>query len=109
LFGSQARRTARARSDVDVGLLLAHDPPATLAGLRLDLQAQLERALHRNVDLVVLNRAPPDLVHRVLRDGRLLVDRDRSARIRCEVNSRNAYFDLQPILAQCRRSKRRDS
>ena len=67
LFGSVARGTARATSDIDVGILLAR-PPATLADLPLDLEADLERTLGHPVQIVVLNAAPPDLVHRVLRD-----------------------------------------
>jgi predicted nucleotidyltransferase len=106
LFGSEARGTAGARSDIDIAVLLAHDPPSTFAGLCLDLESTLARRLAREVDLVVLNRAPPDLVHRVLRDARLLIDRDAAARIRFEVKARNEYFDLQPILEQCRRRQR---
>jgi hypothetical protein len=49
-----------------------------------------------------LNRAPVDLRVRVLRDGRLLVDLDRSARIRFEVQTRNEAFDLEPILSRYR-------
>jgi hypothetical protein len=45
------------------------------------------------VQLVVLNRAPADLVHRVLRDGVLLLDRDPGARIRFEVRTCNLYTD----------------
>ncbi|HEX9733090.1 MAG TPA: nucleotidyltransferase domain-containing protein [Thermoanaerobaculia bacterium] len=37
LFGSVARGTAHAESDVDVGVLLAEDPPRTLEGLKLDV------------------------------------------------------------------------
>jgi len=33
----------------------------------------------------------------VLRDGRLVLDRDPGARIRLEVRARNEYFDLEPI------------
>jgi hypothetical protein len=44
-----------------------------------------------------------DLVHRVLRDGVLLLERDRSARIRFEVRARNDYFDLLPHLRRYRR------
>ncbi|ETW94579.1 MAG: hypothetical protein ETSY1_34205 [Candidatus Entotheonella factor] len=58
------------------------------------------------VDVTVLNRAPVDLVHRVLRDGRLLCDRDPSARSRFEVQAHNAYFDLLPYLRQYHRSAR---
>jgi hypothetical protein len=55
--------------------------------------------------VVVLNSAPADLVHRVLRDGQLLLDRDRSRRIRFEVKARNEYFDLQPVLARYRAAR----
>ena len=79
LFGSRARGTERAGSDVDVAILLREDPPPTLDGLMLDLQDDLAGELGRPVDLVVMNRAPADLVHRVLRDGELLVENDRSS------------------------------
>jgi predicted nucleotidyltransferase len=105
LFGSHARQTARAGSDVDVGVLFREDPPATLEGLHLDLQDDLAGALGCPVDLVVMNRAPADLVHRVLRDGVLLVETDRSRRVRFEVRKRAEYFDLLPILRQYRRWK----
>ena len=105
LFGSVARGTNRARSDVDVAVLLDRDPPRTLGGLHLDLEADLQDIAGRSVQLVVLNRAPVDLIHRVLRDGILLLDRDPSARIRFEVRSRNAYFDLLPILQRYRRMR----
>ncbi len=49
------------------------------------MAADLEERLGQAVDLVVLNRAPVDLIHRVLRDGILVYERDRSARIRFEV------------------------
>lgn len=63
----------------------------------LDLEGDLERALRRAVQLIVLNNAPADLVHRVLRDGRVVLDRDPARRIRFEVAKRNEYFDLEPI------------
>jgi predicted nucleotidyltransferase len=97
LFGSVARGTAGRKSDVDVAVLYAGDPPTGFASLGIPLAGDLERLLHRPVDVVVLNRAPADLVHRVLRDGHLLVERDRSRRIAFEVRSRNEYFDLKAI------------
>ncbi len=103
LYGSVARGTAREGSDVDVGVLLDNDPPRTLRGLKLDLEADLESLLEVPVQLAVLNRAPPDLIHRILRDGKLVLDRDRSMRIRFEVKARNEFFDLQPVLRRYRR------
>lgn len=103
LFGSVARGTAGPRSDIDVAVLYTGDPPAGFAGLGIPLAGDLERLLHRPVDLVVLDRAPADLVHRVLRDRHLLFERDRSRRIAFEVRSRNEYFDLLPHLLRYRR------
>ncbi len=102
LFGSHARGAARDDSDVDVAILVRGEPTSTLEGLGMDVLTELERQLGCPVDLVVLNRAPTDLVHRVLRDGRLVLDRDRSARIAFEVRARNEYFDMRPILRRYR-------
>jgi predicted nucleotidyltransferase len=103
LFGSVARGDAGPDSDVDVGILFAAAPPATLDAPRFAIEGEVERRLGRPVQVVALNRASPDLVHRVLRDGRLVLDRDRSARIRFEVRSRNEYFDMAPIRRLYRR------
>jgi len=103
LFGSVARGTADARSDVDVAVLYAAAPPATLEGLPLDLESRIEQLVSRPAQVIVLNTAPAGLVHRVLRDGVLLLDRDPNARIRFEVRARNEFFDLQPVLARYRR------
>jgi predicted nucleotidyltransferase len=102
LYGSFARGTARSESDVDVGVVLARVPPATLDSQPYEVEADLERLLGRPVQLVVLNRAPVDLRARVLRQGRLLLDVDPSARIRFEVQTRNEAFDLEPILREYR-------
>jgi predicted nucleotidyltransferase len=103
LFGSVARGEARPDSDVDVGLLFEVTPPVTLDAPQFAVEAELERLLGRRVQVVALNRAAADLVHRVLRDGRLVLDRDRSARIRFEVRARNEYFDMAPIRRLYRR------
>ncbi len=106
LFGSEGRRTAGPGSDVDMAVLYSESPPRTLESPALGLEADLERLLGRPVEVVVLNSAPVDLVHRVLRDGRILFEGDRSARIAFEVRVRNEYFDLLPILRRYRKLDR---
>ncbi len=105
LHGSQARGTAHAASDVDVAVLYRDRPPPGLEVLSLGLEAALERELGIPVQAITLNTAPPELVHRVLRDDCLLLERDASARVRFEVRARNEYFDLKPYLDEYRRAQ----
>lgn len=107
LFGSAARGTAGPGSDVDIGLLYRTAPPVTLLDQPFGLAADLSAAIGREVDLVVMNGAPVDLIKRILRDGEVLIERDRSARIAFEVRARNEYFDLLPILRLYRRQAAR--
>jgi hypothetical protein len=70
------------------------------------LEDELERTLGRRADLVALNDAPVDLRSRVLRDGRLVFEADRAARIQFEVRTRNEAFDLEPIQRRYRAARR---
>jgi predicted nucleotidyltransferase len=107
LFGSVARAAAGPESDVDVAVLLGGGEPRELQREGLRIEGELERRVGRAVQVVVLNLAPVDLVHRVLRDSVLLSEADRSARIRFEVRARNEYFDLLPFLRRYRRLEER--
>jgi predicted nucleotidyltransferase len=106
LFGSVARGQERPDSDVDIGVVLGSHTPLTLDDY--DRLAQLQDALAgevaREVDLVALDHASPDLVHRVLRDRILLHDGDHDARSEFEIRARNEFFDLQPFLEAYRRA-----
>ena len=106
LFGSVARGTEGNRSDIDVGVLFDTPPPPTLLGQPFDVADDLERLLGRPVDVVSLNTAPVDLRIRVLREGRLVFERDAAARVRFEVATRNEAFDLEPVLRAYRAPRR---
>ncbi len=106
LYGSRARGTAGPRSDVDLGVLFEVAPPPVLGGPPDRLADDLGRELRLPAEVVALNRAPADLVHRVLRDGVLVLEADRSARIRFEVARRREYLDLLPVLQEYRRPRK---
>ncbi len=77
LYGSQAKGTARQDSDVDLAALFRRRPE----GLEIfDARSELEELLHRDVDLIDLDQAPPILAMQVLKHGRLLLDRNPSRR-----------------------------
>lgn len=106
LFGSYARGEARRHSDIDIAVLFPESVRTDgLSGPAATLRGDLERLLRCEVDLVDMRSAPVDLIHRVLRDGRLLVERDLSERVRFEVDARNRYFDLLPHLERYRRGR----
>jgi predicted nucleotidyltransferase len=102
LFGSQARGTAKEDSDVDLAFWRRSPSAPTLDEQPYLYADQLSAALGKPVQLVELNKAPPDLLHEVLRDGRVLLDRDRDMRIQLEVRARQRYLDMRPHLLRYR-------
>ncbi len=100
LFGSTARGAAGPLSDLDIGVLLAAD---TARHHRSDdykarLLAELMSALGtKDVDLVLLNEAPPLLTHRVLRDGVLLHVTDERALALFRFRALQTYLDTKPL------------
>jgi uncharacterized protein len=110
LFGSVASGRAHRESDVDVGVLFDRRKYPT-AGERFDVRlrmiGRLQNALGRDVDLVVLNDAPPQLARHIMTMGRRLVVQDADqdhAHLRVTL-SRAA--DLEPFLRRLRAVKLR--
>ncbi len=99
LFGSQATGRNHPNSDVDVAFL-SEGPTSEFP---YELADAWSGRLGARVDLVDLARAPVDLIHEVLRDGRIMLDRDPALRVRFEVLARKRYLDLRPMLLRYRR------
>lgn len=109
LIGSQARGNAGPLSDVD--LAAWHDPDLDSRG-RFDLQLSLAndagRALGTDeIDVVMLNHAPPLMRHRAIRDGKRLVERDHDERVRLETRAILDYLDTAPLRAELGHGVRR--
>jgi hypothetical protein len=110
VFGSVAAGRARADSDIDVAVLVDETiRPSRMLKYRLRLMADLGAALQRrDVEVVVLNEAPPLLAHRVLSGGTLVFERSRAVRVRFQVRTAARYLDLIPMFeTHIRYSKRR--
>lgn len=109
LIGSQARGTPGPLSDVDIAVW--HDEgldPASRLRLRLNLASAASRALGTDeIDIVMLNRAPPLLRHRAIRDATLLVERDPVARVRLNARALLDYLDTKPLRTEMSRGLRK--
>lgn len=100
LFGSRARGGAGGHSDVDVAVYVGEAPDAPF-GYEAELATDLMAAVGDNrVDVVLLNRAPPLLYHRVLRDGVRLLSRDPRATTVREGRALSRYCDYVGQLAK---------
>jgi predicted nucleotidyltransferase len=108
LFGSMANGRAHRESDVDVGLLLDRNVHATAADrfdVRLRLTGRLGSAVARDVDLVILNDAPPQLARHILTRGLRLMISNASADHDFLRTVLSRAADLQPFLNSTRRLK----
>jgi len=99
IFGSVASGRARPNSDVDVGVLVTpsvirRDPSKYRLHLMADLGAALESF---DVDVVLLNTAPPALAQNVVRRGAVVSERSRADRVRFQVETLNRFLDTQPM------------
>ncbi len=90
LFGSLAKGRRTPLSDIDLGFLV--NRKVDLFNTRIDLIGKLTEILHEEVDVVILDTAPPLLKFEVLK-GILLFQRDERLRIEFEVKARNEYYD----------------
>ena len=112
LFGSVAKGRVRSGSDVDVAVWLDGEQSKDVDRVRqaqraLEIESELERALRHEVQVVVLNTAPLELLHNVLRHSRLIISRDEPLRRRIYVEHAKRYYDMAPARALFRRAMRR--
>jgi len=84
-------------------------PDARALSYRLKLTNELGAALQRSdVQLVILNEAPPLLAQRVLSRGRLVFERSRGARVRFQVQTASRYADMVPTMERYVRRLKKD-
>jgi len=91
LFGSRARGQDGPLSDTDVAVYL--DRRVKPNTYRLKLMEALAKILKRDdLDLVILNQAPPLLRHEIIKYGRTLKE-DAARRIPFEAEAMQVYLD----------------
>lgn len=108
LFGSNALGRAHDESDVDIGLLLdwqIYRSHETRFEARIRLGSDLIAGLKRNeVDVVILNDAPPLLGRRIVTEGRRVFCADSEADRAFVRNVQIRAADLAPWLERNRKA-----
>lgn len=96
LFGSRARGSSHASSDLDIAVGLAAGARFTPMALG-DLVSRLEQASGATVDLLILDEAPPAVAYRVFRDGCVVFDRNPAALAARKARAVLEYLDFRPL------------
>jgi len=89
IFGSYAKGRAKERSDLDIAVWVKEPVD------KLELITALGEAVRKEVDVVILNTAPPLLRHQVMRYGKLLFCKDRKELVRFKVWTMKEYEDFR--------------
>lgn len=98
VFGSVARGYERPDSDLDIAVLLPEDVPESS---HFDLMVRLNTDIvgltrTNDVDVVILNTAPPLLAYEVVRTG-ILIHGSTAERVWFECDAIREYIDTEPI------------
>ncbi len=109
LFGSHAEGREHRESDVDIGVLLDRSVVSSKKE-RFDLSLRIFADLRattglENIDLVVLNDAPPLLGRRIVTEGRRLICRDSEIDHSYVRDIQLRAADIQPFLERMRKIK----
>lgn len=98
LFGSFAKGRNSRFSDIDVAILVAEDiAPSAYADLQSQYMVDLSEHLGCEMDILILNHAPPFVKFQVFRYGQRLFERDRTRSRRFVAASIVEYFDFEPL------------
>lgn len=101
LFGSFARGNANENSDIDLAIIFDKNVPSEIYfEKKMDYLILATEVLRTDeIDLIVLNNAPPSLAYRVFSEGKVLYENEekKSQRVALQARVFNLYFDFMPV------------
>lgn len=99
LFGSYARGIQTTKSDIDIAVLLSKTPREMLE-YYLHMVNVLSKVLNNEIDLIILNTAPPLLKHQIIKHGKMIYCKNEKARIEFEAKTQGEYLDFSRAMAR---------
>lgn len=101
IFGSRATSKVHPESDLDIAVYLK-EPLKDYTEKRLELIDLISTFTGENeIDLVILNKASPLVVHSVESTGKLLFSKNEEKRVQFIVKNLKEYLDLEIQLKIC--------
>ena len=100
LFGSVATGRARTGSDVDIGILPAHEVPLSA---EIALASSISAITHTDVDIVRLDRDDPLLGREVARHGVAIYERTPGVFAAYRARAMSTWIEFDEIIAPHRR------
>lgn len=100
LFGSQTNNKTGPLSDVDIAVYFDENiERGEQFDVKLKLIGDISDKLKRDdIDVVVLNEAPPLISHRILKEGQSIFCQDKKKQLGYEVKAVLKYLDWKPFL-----------
>jgi len=100
IFGSTALGATNKESDIDIAVYLNTKQVKDTFTRRLQLIEKLQSFLQRSCDVVVLNELSSIFFKFVIiKEGKLIFERDHGQRVDFELKTMQEYYDFQPFLA----------
>jgi len=99
LFGSRAKGSARAGSDVDLAVLLGEQTDRErYFDLKRRLAAEFSAVAGDSVDVLILNETPLHVTYEAVAPRMILYEHDAAHWVEFEVQAVSRYFDFRPLL-----------
>lgn len=95
IFGSFVQNKLKAGSDIDIAIYLEEDLGADIY---LEIKNTLSDDIKREVDLVILNEAPPLLKYEIYKNNLLLFTRNKTIESNQKVKTLFQYNDMKRYL-----------
>lgn len=95
IFGSYAQNSIRENSDIDIAIYLKKNIDIYTY---IEIKMNLSEVLKREVDLVILNNAPPLLKYEIYKNNILIFSRDKTLESKYKVKTLFEYNDVKRYL-----------
>jgi len=101
LYGSVAQGRGNYESDVDLAVYLDEKKVADFFKKRLFLIENVQSILRKTTEVVILNELSSILLKFVIiKEGKVIFERDRGERVDFELKVMQEYYDFQPFIEE---------